>query len=256
MHILAGLSAFVLLFALIAFIAGLIRPRLFSKLFGPEPTRKKVALTFGLVSLIAFIGVGIGAPELQKPTDTQPVAQASSTPVASNKVPAAPSATATTPVAGTSVPSPVQATAPSQEPATPKPSSGMTDAEYISGLRVSVIPFITTIGNAETNVGTDLQYSDMQSAASDAADLQSQVTQMRSGLSTLQPPPTDMVQINNLLEKMVSSLTKATNLTIQGVKNQDVSAVNDATAYFAQASEYGAQAVAAVQQWKASYNGG
>ncbi len=106
MHILSGLSAFVLLFALTALIAGLIRPRLFSKLFGPEPTRKKVALTFGLISLAAFVGVGISNPELQKPTSSSPAAQASSTiPVAQNKVLAITPPAEAKPVAATPAPS-------------------------------------------------------------------------------------------------------------------------------------------------------
>lgn len=114
MRILAGLSAFVLLFALIAFIVGLIRPRLFSKLFGPEPTRKKVALTFGLISLAAFVGVGIGNPELQKPTSSSPVAQASSTtPVVQNKVPATTPPAEAKPVA--TAPAPSQPTAPAPD---------------------------------------------------------------------------------------------------------------------------------------------
>lgn len=137
MHILTGLSAFILLLALPALVAGLVRPSLFRKLFGPEPTRKKVSLTFGLVSLVAFVIVGITAPKVPEPANPQPVAQTSATPTVSNQTPALSPAETKTAVA---------APAPSK-PAAPAPDAQLKQlvANVLSGNNNNSEPYLRSV---------------------------------------------------------------------------------------------------------------
>ncbi len=108
----------------IALLVGLIKPSLFSKLF---PSRKKIVLAFGTLTVLSFILFGLTAPPTEKKGETKTESQQ----VAGEQTEASPS------------PSPTPTPAPSPSPVQ-QTSSPTTKSASIPVMKATVKPTTTT----------------------------------------------------------------------------------------------------------------
>jgi hypothetical protein len=75
-----GIFVFLFLLSLVCLVVGLIRPTVFSKLFGASVEKRRVGLIFGISTFALFVLVAITAPPVQEPSKPDASVQAGSQP--------------------------------------------------------------------------------------------------------------------------------------------------------------------------------
>lgn len=175
------------------------------------PSRKGVSALFGGGAIIFFTLVGITAP---------------STPAVSPVVAAlVVAATSSAPVS--------------------------TNAQYTGAMQTSVLPFLLSADQdivAASNAGGA---GDFSTALQDAQGAQKTILKAKAGFAALQPPSSDLAEVNGLVGKAIDSYSNATDEMVAGIKNQNASTIRDAEAYITQGDAYATQASGLMQKMSA-----